>query len=203
LARAEEELNHVLVALGLRAGALSIGLVSRPHRSWRFPVITRITSGKLMKSCGLLGASVVAREPIGRNQPLLRIAGPVRRRPSRYTLQVGAHAHIDPAGQLWGFVNHSCDPNCRFDFARWWLVAARPIAAGEELSFNYLTTEWDMASPFACRCEAASCAGWVQGLRHLPLEQVLRLRPLLAPHLRRRLEAMDIELEAEPASRSA
>jgi len=101
------------------------------------------------------------------------------------------------------FINHSCDPNCRFDFARWWLVAARPIPAAEELSFNYLTTEWDMASPFACRCGAASCSSWVQGLRHLPQEHVRRLRPLLAPHLHRRLEAMDIELKAEPAYRIA
>ena len=162
-------------------------------------MITCATSGKLMKSCGPLGASVMAREPIARGEPLLTIDGPVRRRPSRYTLQVGAHAHVDPAGQLWGFVNHSCEPNCRFEFARWCLVAARPIPAAEELSFNDLTTEWEMASPFACRCGAACCSGWVQGLRHLPPEQVLRLRPLLAPHLLRQLGAMDIELEAKPA----
>ena len=162
-------------------------------------MITCATSGKLMKSCGPLDASVMAREPIARGEPLLTIHGPVRRRPSRHTLQVGAHAHVDPAGQLWGFINHSCEPNCRFDFARWCLVAPRSIPAGEELSFNYLTTEWDMASPFACRCGAASCSEWVQGLRHLPPEQVPRLRPLLAPHLLRQLGAMDIELEAEPA----
>jgi hypothetical protein len=165
----------------------------------RLPMITCATSGKLTKNCGPLGASVVAREPIARGEPLLTIEGPVRRRPSRYTLQIGAHAHVDPAGRLWGFINHSCEPNCRLDFARWRLVAARSIPAGEELSFNYMTTEWDMASPFACRCGAASCSGWVQGLRHLPPEQVLRLRPLLAPHLLRRLGAMDSELEAEPA----
>jgi hypothetical protein len=151
-----------------------------------------------MKTCGPLGAAVVARTPIARGEPLLAIDGPVRRRPSRYTLQMGAHAHVDPAGQLWGFVNHSCDPNCRFDFTRWCLVADRPIAAGEELSFNYLTTEWDMASPFACRCGAASCAGWVRGLRHLPPEEILRLRPLLAPHLLRQLERVNLELDAEP-----
>jgi SET domain len=166
-------------------------------------MISRATSGKLTKSCGPLGASVVARAPIARGEPLLAIDGPVGRRPSRYTLQVGPHAHVDPAGRLWGFVNHSCDPNCRIDFPHWSIVAARPIPAGEELSFNYLTTEWDMASPFACRCGAASCWGWVQGLRHLPPEQILRLRPLLAPHLLRQLETMDIELEAEPALRSA
>jgi hypothetical protein len=145
------------------------------------------TSGKLCKVCGPLGASVVAAEPVAAGECLLAIEGRLCRRPSRYTLQVDRHVHIDPVGRLWGFINHSCDPNCRFDFARWQLVATRPIPEGTELGFDYLTTEWDMASPFACQCGSAGCRGLIQGLRHILPEEVRKLWSRLAPHLRRKL----------------
>jgi SET domain-containing protein len=158
-----------------------------------------ISSGKLRKTCGTLGASVVAAEPIAAGETLLSICGRVQRLASRYTLQVGNDVHVDPVGQCWGFINHSCDPNCRFDFGHWQLVAIRPIAAGEELGFNYLTTEWDMASPFLCRCGAAGCLGRISGLRHLRPEQVRNLRSLLAPHLRRKLRHTADRLQSQPA----
>jgi hypothetical protein len=145
------------------------------------------TSGKLLKTYGPLGASVVAARPLAAGECLLCIQGRLYCRPSRSTLQVDRHLHVNPAGRIWGFINHSCDPNCRFDFVRWRLVANRPIPAGAELGFNYLTTEWDLASPFLCRCGASGCWGWIRGLRHHPAEQVQQLWPRLAPHLRRKL----------------
>jgi hypothetical protein len=153
-------------------------------------------SGKVRKQSGPLGASVVAAEPIARRELLFSICGQVRRRASRYTLQVSSDVHVDPVGQLWGFINHSCDPNCRIDFARWRIVASRPIAAGEELSFHYLTTEWNMACPFACRCGAVGCLARIAGLRHIRPEQVHHLWPLLAPHLMRKLR----RAAAQPAA---
>jgi SET domain-containing protein len=155
-------------------------------------------SGKVRKQCGPLGAAVVAAEPIATGETVFSLCGRVHRRPSRYTLQVGGDVHINPAGRLWGFVNHSCDPNCHIDFVHWRIVAARPIAAGEELGFHYLTTEWDMASPFACRCGAAACLGRITGLRHAPPEQVRHLRPLLAPHLLRKLRRAAARRAVQP-----
>jgi len=158
-----------------------------------------IASDKLRKTSGPLGTSVVAVEPIAAGEALLTISGRVQRRPSRYTLQVGSDVHVDPVGQCWGFVNHSCDPNCRVDFGHWQFVATRPIAADEELGFNYLTTEWDMATPFLCRCGAAICLGRIAGLRHLRPEQARDLRSTLAPHLRRKLRRPAGRREPQPA----
>lgn len=155
-------------------------------------------SGKVRKQCGPLGAAVVATEPIATGEAVLSICGQLQRRPSRYTLQVSGDVHVDPAGRLWGFVNHSCEPNCRIDFAHWRLVAARPVAAGEELGFHYLTTEWDLASPFVCRCGAGTCLGRITGLRHLRPEQVRHLRSLLAPHLLRRLRRAAARSAVQP-----
>ena len=102
-----------------------------------------------------------------------------------HTIQIGAHTHLLPDGQLWRYLNHSCAPNCRIDFRTWTVVTTRAITCNEELTFNYLTTEWDMAAPFMCQCGAQYCYGCVAGFKYLtPAQQVL-LAPQCSPLLRR------------------
>ena len=57
--------------------------------------------------------------------------------------------------------NHSCDPNGRYENGV--LVAVRPIAKDEEITFDYLVTPTP-ASPwdFKCECSAANCVGWIR-----------------------------------------
>lgn len=68
-------------------------------------------------------------------------------------------------------LNHSCDPNCLIEF-RWGellLIASRAIARGEELTWDYETTEEDMVatgSDFKCSCGAAACRGHIRGFRY-------------------------------------
>ena len=101
--------------------------------------------------------------------------------PSRLTVQVSATAHIllDPA--ILGSVNHSCDPNTFFDTDRGELVSLLPIPAGEELTYFYPSTEWDMAESFSCSCGARRCLGMIQGARYVPLAVLLSYR--LALHI--------------------
>jgi SET domain-containing protein len=56
------------------------------------------------------------------------------------------------------FINHSCDPNCETDEidGRVWIVALRPIRAGEELTYDYNLYDGD-ESEACCNCGAASC----------------------------------------------
>jgi hypothetical protein len=60
-------------------------------------------------------------------------------------------------------INHSCDPNCEAVEAgdRIWIDAIRPIAAGEELTYDYAyerpEDDDDLDSFYACRCGAPSC----------------------------------------------
>ncbi|MDX1991377.1 MAG: SET domain-containing protein [bacterium] len=54
------------------------------------------------------------------------------------------------------FMNHSCDPNT------WWLdddtmVAMRDIQPGEELTYDYATTEITIPFQMKCYCNAATC----------------------------------------------
>jgi hypothetical protein len=112
---------------------------------------------------------------------------PVR---NRLTIETGVDQHLDPDGHVWGFSNHGCDPNARVDLATRALRALRPIAAGEEITWNYLTTEWELSHPFACRCQASGCLGSIHGLRFVPPERFARFADQITPVLRSRLETM-------------
>jgi hypothetical protein len=59
------------------------------------------------------------------------------------------------------YINHSCAPNCEFDFddSGAWVVAGRDIAAGEELTLDYA---YDASGPpESCACGAATCRGTI------------------------------------------
>ncbi len=105
--------------------------------------------------------------------------------PSRHTVQIDPDRHVE-VGVL-ATLNHSCDPNLRLDTDRMLVVAERDIAPGEELTYFYPSTEWEMAEPFACRCGSAACLGVVRGARHLPAE--VAERQFLNRHIRERLNA--------------
>ena len=60
------------------------------------------------------------------------------------------------------YVNHSCDPNCGI-VGSVLLVTMRPVAAGEELCFDYAMTDTDDYDEFQCSCGTARCRGTVTG----------------------------------------
>lgn len=64
--------------------------------------------------------------------------------------------------------NHSCDPNCRVYFGNQILMRSmRPISAGEEITWDYESTELDMGScNFNCNCGSSLCRGLILGARH-------------------------------------
>jgi hypothetical protein len=86
---------------------------------------------------------------------------------NRYTVQISQDKHTE-VGKL-SALNHSCDPNVILDTERLVMVARRDIEKGEELSFFYPSTEWEMDAPFICLCGSASCIHVVAGARFLPL----------------------------------
>lgn len=135
---------------------------------------------------------LVAVQPIAAGEPLFQLEGETTTRPSRYTVQIGEQLHLDAATgdsvedvalrSFWRFMNHSCEPTT-FVQGRT-IVAQRDIAPGEPVTFDYNTTEWSLAEPFACHCGSASCVGAVRGFKHLTAAQRARLREI-SPHLLR------------------
>lgn len=131
------------------------------------------------------GLGVFAVEAISAGDVLIALAHVFVDRPERHTIQLDAHLHQAGTGEIDDYLNHSCDPNCALNFEHLELVALRPLAVGEELSFNYLTSEWDMAAPFDCQCGAPGCQRRIRGLRHLTPAQQDALTPQVSPYLRR------------------
>ena len=73
------------------------------------------------------------------------------------------------------------------------IIALRPIAAGDEISFFYPSTEWTMDRPFPCHCGAASCLGTMDGAAGLS-DAVLaldRLNPHITAALAQRARTSD------------
>ena len=122
-----------------------------------------------LDTCAVLGASphgeaVIAVQELAPGTPVFRLTGTLTHLPDTDTIQIGAHTPLLPDGQLWRYLNHSCAPNCRIDFSTWPLVATQAIQGNAELTFNYLTTAWEMVAPFACPCGALNCYAWWQGV---------------------------------------
>ena len=141
-------------------------------------------SRKVALETGRFGARAVCTEPINAGEVLFQITGRLVRRPDRHSVQLGAEVHLTPEGAAWSLVNHSCTPNIIIDFDRWELVAHRPIAAGEELGWNYLTTEWDLSSPFQCGCADQDGHREILGFRYLSLDERRMLRPFVSPFIK-------------------
>jgi SET domain len=94
---------------------------------------------------------------------------------NRFSVQVGADTHIDDLG-VFTYLNHSCAPNVFLDTKALTLTAIRTIAKGDELSFFYPSTEWEMAEPFECHCGAAACVGVIAGAALLADDVLARYR---------------------------
>jgi SET domain-containing protein len=83
--------------------------------------------------------------------------------PTRTSIQIDEHNHIESfeAGKM----NHHCDPNTeiRIELIREeiqaWVVAIRDINRWEEITFDYETTESELANPFQCSCHG----NWIRG----------------------------------------
>ena len=127
---------------------------------------------------------VIAKEDIVKDSVILYLKGTISTRPTKYTIQLDRNKHLtfpavrkgaDDLDYCWQYLNHSCEPNGYINAAERTLRAARNIRRGEELTFNYLTTESEMAAPFNCTCGSAHCFGFIQGHKFLSADQARRL----------------------------
>lgn len=100
-------------------------------------------------------------------------AGDVLSHPTYLTVQVDIDKHIMLQPEHLQYINHSCDPNVFFDTYLMKVVALKAIGEGDEMTFFYPSTEWNMVQPFKCFCGTARCLGEIKGAAHISPE-VLR-----------------------------
>ncbi len=137
---------------------------------------------------------VLAGAPIPKGAHIMDLVGELSSRPSRYSVQVDVDLHVETWVPVQGdtsldscqvrYMNHSCKPNTRILNRQ--VIALRHIEEREELTFDYNTTEWEMAETFVCTCGHCDDRR-ISGFKGLsPLEQEER-RDLLPPHLQTKL----------------
>lgn len=85
-------------------------------------------------------------------------------------LQIGKNFFIGSSGRADDYINHSCDPNCGLEFHgdRIYLKSIKPIKRGDELTFDYATSQQCFPFRFTCRCGSVECRGEIGDFDELP-----------------------------------
>ena len=146
--------------------------------------MARLTRAKVVVGPARVGRGLFAARSFRRGDTVLEIEGRVvnyrrlwEHEGSRFAancIRFGPETYLDPGDSPAGFLNHSCAPNSAITKRanRLRVFAARRIAQGEEIVFDYSTTigdddVWRMR----CKCGDASCRRLIRNFGSLPLER--------------------------------
>lgn len=124
---------------------------------------------KVVHEEGDFASKLISRVDLGPGSVFAKIEGSKRASERNYTtVQVSEDQDIDLNSDL-VYINHSCDPNVIFDMSKFEVRVAdnKSIKPGDDLTFFYPSTEWNMQQPFQCTCGTSRCLGTVSGARYL------------------------------------
>src|SRR5271163_1796484 len=125
---------------------------------------------------GKTGRGIFTSIEIPANVPIAEANGPVRQYTAVPTdsnlLQVGVDIFMASSGNMLpDYINHSCDPNCRFHMMgnRAILYSLYVIPAKAELTFDYSTTSTDTTETWQmpCSCGSNKCRKTISGYQYL------------------------------------
>lgn len=135
---------------------------------------------------------LAANARIIKNEILITYDGPIIDHPTRYSIQIDDDRHIEGTAESNAYLNHSCAPNAYVDWGGVYLRALRNIAPGEEITCNYLTTDWELDERFVCHCGAQHCYRELKGLRYLARDEQQKLLHFLPDFMKRKICAVDL-----------
>lgn len=107
---------------------------------------------------------------------------------------IGRNRWIDPEGIL-RLLNHSCEPNVGVvtpDADVVAIVAMRDISEGEELTFDYSTTECDPLWEMTCTCGSARCRRTIRSILTLSRMSYEQYLPYMPGYFRDVYEAQEV-----------
>jgi hypothetical protein len=141
--------------------------------AWVKPDLTRLL--RVEKNPGVFASRSVSLVSLPPGAVFARISNPTPATVAYSSVQAGKDLHIELNCDL-VYANHSCQPSLVFDMERWEVRVAEGrdgLKEGDELTFFYPSTEWDMAQPFECLCKTGKCRGEIKGAKDMSVE-VLR-----------------------------
>ena len=148
-----------------------------------------LAGGLIIRPGALNGSGLFVVRPVRKNEILITYDGPTLDHPTRYSIQVDENRHIEGTPESNAYLNHSCAPNTFVDWKGVYLRALRDIAAGDELTCNYLTTDWELHEKFICSCGTPNCFGEIKGFRYLSPQQQRQLERFVPEFMRRRMRS--------------
>lgn len=141
------------------------------------------------------GHGAFAGEFIARGTVVLPLTGKILNRHefdtsdySLHVLQIEDDRFLLAQGGPDDYINHSCSPNLAFTPEGDALYAIRDIHSGEELCFDYSTSENDPNWSMSCRCGAGTCRGMVTGFSRLANADKYFLIKYAMPYIRRQYQ---------------
>ena len=140
------------------------------------------------------GRALIANRDFKKGEVILPLKGIIRKcsESTPDALQLGRNKFIDSDHRYAeDHINHGCDPSIRIDFDLMKFVALRDVEKGEEITYNYLTTEYDLVRDnldFDCKCGSKHCLKRIKGFKFLNKRQKLKLKPLLSSFLKKKIK---------------
>ena len=121
----------------------------------------------------------------------------------RYAYQISADTYtgrkdgvpVDPAD----FTNHSCDPTTWFENDIT-MTARRDILPGDEITYDYATSETDEDFLLACGCGTAHCRKIIRGSDHLLPEVQQVYGDHMMQHVLRKTHTLPAKTERSAAA---
>lgn len=96
---------------------------------------------------------------------------------------LGKNIWIDPQFPL-SHINHSCDPNIGIK-GKIMFYALRDIKAGEELTFDYATSEEEIDWQMKCGCKSDKCRGYMTSIQLMPMKTYKKYLPYIPTYFQK------------------
>ena len=142
-----------------------------------FEVISRHAFGDVLLNASTNQKCLTATRSIKPGEIISRFhAGTTQNYATYLTVQTGVGMHITLQPEFLQYINHSCEPNVFFDTTSMELVCLQALQPGDELTFFYPSTEWEMSQPFICNCGHSNCLQLINGASHLSATTLSRYR---------------------------
>ena len=120
---------------------------------------------KIVNGFDGLKKRLVSIDKINKNEVILKLNGKILDHPTSRTIQVGRKEHL--RNSFIDYLNHSCNSNSHIDTEKLAILADRVIKQFDDITVNYLSTEYQMVNPFKCNCRSKNCFKEIKGYKFL------------------------------------
>ena len=91
--------------------------------------------------------ALISKRDFLEGEEVCKVIGKEITQPNRFSVQVGQNLHINVKAPV-KYINHDCTGNIELQGRKF--VAIKPIFKGDEIAFNYNSSEDELAEPFTC-----------------------------------------------------